>query len=159
MITLAKRNKAASVTAAGAFLLNQSLIPKLFGTLAQRYANRPGGYTRIHKFGNRPGDNAPNAILELVDNPRDLRWHITARSVGWELMKEQLKDKQPIELIRNGVQDADTVVRLEQSRAPKDEGLLRPKTRWNLQKVLKYRGANAQQEFVQAAEEYAVSLF
>ncbi|KAF9044795.1 mitochondrial ribosomal protein L17 [Hymenopellis radicata] len=154
MITLAKRGKAASVTAAGAFLLNQSLIPKLFGPLAQRYANRPGGYTRIHKFGNRPGDNAPNAILELVDNPRDLRWHITARSVGWELMKDQLKDKEPIELIGTACKTR-TRWSVLSSRVRQRMRGSSTKTRWNLQKVLKYRGADAQRDFVQAAEQYA----
>ena len=41
-------------------------MPKVFGALAERYAARPGGYTRIVKFGPRRGDNAPISLIELV---------------------------------------------------------------------------------------------
>lgn len=57
----------------------------LFTTLAQRYAERPGGYTRLLKAGNRVGDNAPLAVLELVDGPNDLKWETSARTVGREM--------------------------------------------------------------------------
>ena len=67
---------------ANAFLLEPRLTPKVFKELAERYKDRVGGYTRIHKYGNRPGDNAPHAILELVDNPHDLKFEMTARAVG-----------------------------------------------------------------------------
>ena len=43
------------------------MVTKLFNILGPRYAARPGGYVRILKCGNRPGDNAPMAIVELVD--------------------------------------------------------------------------------------------
>jgi len=42
---------------------------KLFGEVAQRYASRPGGYTRVLKVGNRKNDSAAMAVIELVDNP------------------------------------------------------------------------------------------
>ena len=45
-----------------------SLVDKLFGTLKQRYADRPGGYTRVLRAPNRKGDNAPMAVVELVEN-------------------------------------------------------------------------------------------
>ena len=44
-------------------------VVKLFGELGERYRSRPGGYTRILKFGYRVGDNAPMALVELVDRP------------------------------------------------------------------------------------------
>ncbi|KAF8898654.1 ribosomal protein L17 [Infundibulicybe gibba] len=91
IITMGKKGDRAAQARASAFILKPSILPKLFGTFAERYAQRPGGYTRIHKFGNRKGDNAPQAILELVDNPRDLRWEITSRAIGWEMLKEKLK--------------------------------------------------------------------
>jgi len=56
-------------------------------TLAERYAERPGGYTRLHLHGNRQGDHAPRAILELVDNPRDLRLEMTARAIARETLR------------------------------------------------------------------------
>jgi large subunit ribosomal protein L17 len=46
-------------------------LKRLFGELGQRYAERPGGYTRIIRLGRRDGDNAELAIIELVDNPRE----------------------------------------------------------------------------------------
>ncbi|EJD51904.1 ribosomal protein L17, partial [Auricularia subglabra TFB-10046 SS5] len=81
IITLGKKGSVAHMQRAGAFLLKPAMVPKLFNVFAPRYAERPGGYTRIHKFGHRRGDNAPHAILELVDNPHDLKYDITARSV------------------------------------------------------------------------------
>lgn len=57
----------------------------LFGSYAERYATRPGGYTRIHRVGHRVGDNAPLAVLELVDSSHDLKFESTARIVGREM--------------------------------------------------------------------------
>src|SRR5271169_1505184 len=57
-------------------------LPKLFDTIAQRYKNRPGGYTRIHRLPPRYGDMAPLAILELVDSKRDMHFCMTARRVA-----------------------------------------------------------------------------
>jgi large subunit ribosomal protein L17 len=45
------------------------MVSKLFTELGPRYATRPGGYLRILKFGFRHGDNAPMALVELVDRP------------------------------------------------------------------------------------------
>jgi large subunit ribosomal protein L17 len=54
---------------------------KLFGPLRERYENRPGGYTRVLRIEPLKPDQAPSAILELVDGPRDIRFAMTAKAL------------------------------------------------------------------------------
>ncbi len=67
MITLGKNNTVASKRNLFSKLRDNSLVSKVFGTLAERYAGRNGGYTRIVKCGFRQGDMAPMAVIELLD--------------------------------------------------------------------------------------------
>ncbi len=67
MITLGKNNTVASRRNLFAKLRDNGLVSKVFGTLAERYASRNGGYTRIVKCGFRQGDMAPIAVIELLD--------------------------------------------------------------------------------------------
>ncbi len=69
MITLAKKPTVANKRLAFDRLRNRDSVVKLFGELGPRFAARPGGYTRILKMGFRVGDNAPMALVELVDRP------------------------------------------------------------------------------------------
>ncbi|KAI0936549.1 hypothetical protein AcV5_004654 [Taiwanofungus camphoratus] len=158
IITYGKKGNLPAFRRANAFLLKPALVPKVFNVFAERYANRPGGYTRIHKFGNRPGDNAPHAILELVDNPRDLRFEMTARAVGWELLGKRLGSDSPLSLANSGIQDMQDVISQERNLEPAQRGELRPKTRWNLQKVLRYRKEDAVPELVMKAENHVDTL-
>lgn len=66
MITLAKRNTLHARRRALAFLRKEEVVTKLFNELGPRFAERPGGYSRIIKLGPRKGDGASMAILELV---------------------------------------------------------------------------------------------
>lgn len=67
MITLGKRGDLHSIRQAASFIREKSVVTKLFSTIAPRYKDRPGGYTRIVKLGNRQGDAAPISIIELVE--------------------------------------------------------------------------------------------
>ncbi|WWD18644.1 ribosomal protein L17 [Kwoniella shandongensis] len=113
-----------------------SLLPKVFTTLSERYASRPGGYTRIHKFGRRQGDNAPHAIVCLVDGPRDLKFELLARTVGKESL-EVLEEKGDLEGVSEGW-----------------EGL-REKTRKEVERILRFRSKEEQAAFKAKAREYA----
>lgn len=70
IITLGKRGGLSCRRQAISFLGDVQLAAKIMGPLTERYKDRAGGYIRIIKAGNRPGDDAPMAIIELVD--RDL---------------------------------------------------------------------------------------
>jgi len=69
LITLAKIDSVAKRRLAFARLRDREIVTKLFNELGPRYKTRPGGYTRVLKSGFRQGDNAPMAIIELVDRP------------------------------------------------------------------------------------------
>ncbi len=66
MITLGKRGDLHARRQALSYILDESVVTKLFEVLAPRYQERPGGYTRIIKLGHRQGDGAPMVLLELV---------------------------------------------------------------------------------------------
>ncbi|MDD2853388.1 MAG: 50S ribosomal protein L17 [Desulfuromonadaceae bacterium] len=67
MITLGKRGDLHSMRLAASVIREKSVVSKLFSTIAPRYKERPGGYTRIIKLGVRQGDAAPLSLIELVE--------------------------------------------------------------------------------------------
>jgi large subunit ribosomal protein L17 len=69
MITLAKRESLHARRQVLGMVPDTQVVGTLFDTIAARFSDRTGGYTRIIKTGRRPGDNAPMVILELVDRP------------------------------------------------------------------------------------------
>ena len=70
LITLAKKDSVANRRLAFDRTRNKEMVGKLFSELGPRYAERPGGYIRILKCGERTGDKAPMAYVELVDRPK-----------------------------------------------------------------------------------------
>jgi large subunit ribosomal protein L17 len=77
MITLGKTPSLANRRIAFNRLRDRDIVGKLFGEIGPRYAKRNGGYLRILKFGFRKGDNAPMALVELLDRPE-----VTAQPEG-----------------------------------------------------------------------------
>ncbi len=71
ILTLGKNPSLANRRLAFARLRDREMVTKLFDELGPRYAARNGGYSRILKFGFRKGDNAPMALIELMDRPAE----------------------------------------------------------------------------------------
>ena len=69
MVTLAKRENLHAKRQVLAMVPDETVVKKLFDTIAARFSDRNGGYTRIIHAGTRPGDRAPMVVLELVDRP------------------------------------------------------------------------------------------
>lgn len=67
MITLGKRGDLHAMRQAAAYIREKSVVTKLFSTIAPRYKERQGGYTRIIKLGQRLGDAASLSVIELVE--------------------------------------------------------------------------------------------
>lgn len=73
LLTLAKKGGLANRRLAASRLQDETLVKKMFDELADRYKEREGGYTRVLKAGYRHGDNAPMAVIELVDRNEDAK--------------------------------------------------------------------------------------
>ncbi len=73
LVTLAKRGGLANRRLAQSRLLDETQLKKLFDTIAERYKDRAGGYTRVIKAGIRASDAAPMAIIEFVDRDVDAK--------------------------------------------------------------------------------------
>lgn len=148
IITLGKRGTTqAGYGARGYLYSQQETLPKL-QELAQRYADRPGGYTRIHLHGNRKGDHAPRAILELVDNPFDIRMQMTARTLAKEVYDR---------IAKRGGDDILTGRQFDISTMEQDERF-NPITRKNITKVVKYQGIEAREKLVSMAQDHLLRL-
>ena len=73
IVTLGKKGDLISRRKTISTLQDNKMTQKVFDTLADRYKNRSGGYTRIIKLGNRFGDNAPTAVIEFVDRDENAK--------------------------------------------------------------------------------------
>jgi hypothetical protein len=103
------------------------MVPKLFGPIRERYASRPGGYTRVLRVEPLKEDQAESAILELVDGPRDMRFAMTAKTLA-NTPKEKQFDRMTAENVRkvtrfreNGVETLQAMV--ERMRIAKKKGI------------------------------------
>jgi large subunit ribosomal protein L17 len=93
MITLAKRDTLHSRRQAAAFLETPAALKKLFDKLGTRFGQRNGGYTRVVRLGNRKGDGAEQAMLELVGS--ELVKRAAERAKRKEERLQQLREGKP----------------------------------------------------------------
>ena len=84
LITLAKRGDLHARRVVASRLRDDATVTKLFETLGPRYKSRPGGYTRVLKAGFRYGDNAPLAVIELVDRDESAKGQDSGPVAGEE---------------------------------------------------------------------------
>ncbi|HAG58786.1 MAG TPA: 50S ribosomal protein L17 [Arthrobacter bacterium] len=80
LVTFAKRGDLASRRRVLGLISNKGIVHELFTDIAQAVENRDGGYTRITKIGNRKGDNAPMAVIELVLEPLSAKQAVVAEA-------------------------------------------------------------------------------
>ncbi|KAL2004030.1 hypothetical protein VTN02DRAFT_828 [Thermoascus thermophilus] len=120
LITLGKKNTPASrKRALEIFYTPHEILPKLFGPLRERYAERPGGYTRVLRVEPKKDDQAPSAILELVDGPKDMRFALTAKTLarqraqGFETLNEltALNVKKVTQFRKGGVEELEKEIK------------------------------------------------
>ncbi len=90
MITLGKRGDLHARRQAISFIKSNEVVKKLFSVLAERYRDRDGGYTRVLKLEPRSGDNAPMAMVELVDRPIEAKQEKESKT-----KKKETKAKTP----------------------------------------------------------------
>ncbi|KAI9754727.1 MAG: hypothetical protein M4579_004574 [Chaenotheca gracillima] len=143
--TIAARNKAQSI-----FYTPHLLLPKLFGPLRQRYAARPGGYTRVLRMEPMKDDAAPSAILELLDGPKDMRFAMTARTLatqwkGQDPSVASVEKSEKGDLLENAPR---------QERSAGGRGVM-PLTLENARKVTRYR-KNGEKELMAMVEKFRV---
>ena len=90
-ITLGKKGTLHARRYALRLVADKDSLKKLFGPLAERYATRPGGYTRIIKLGHRLGDDAPMALIELVDREDEITQKVSKKKKEETAKKKEAK--------------------------------------------------------------------
>jgi large subunit ribosomal protein L17 len=120
------------------------MVPKLFGSIRDRYASRPGGYTRVLRIEPMKEDQAESAILELVDGPRDMRFAMTAKTLARLPPSKQLNEltaknvKRVTQFREDGVNELRDMVerlRLEKKQGIDDRVLPAPRTIYPEEKI------------------------
>lgn len=124
-ITLGKRGTLHARRQAFKLVPAKDAVQKVFGPLAERYANRPGGYTRIIRIGHRKGDDAPMAFIELVDREGD---EAKPAAKGKSEPKKNAKDNKPKVVEKKKAESRETPVtkkkedsKKESKNKPKDK--------------------------------------
>ena len=93
IISLGKKETLHAKKKAHSLLQDKKNIKKIFEVFSQRYKDRNGGYTRIVKLGNRYGDNAPTAVIELVDRDIEAKGKDSGPVIAKKTEKEEEDNK------------------------------------------------------------------
>ncbi|WP_104062623.1 50S ribosomal protein L17 [Arthrobacter sp. 4R501] len=96
LVTFAKRGDLASRRRVLGLISNKGIVHELFTDIAQAVENRDGGYTRITKIGNRKGDNAPMAVIELVLEPVSAKQAVVAEATKAAAKAAPVAEEAPV---------------------------------------------------------------
>ena len=96
LVTFAKRGDLASRRRVLGLISNKGIVHELFTDIAQAVENRDGGYTRITKIGNRKGDNAPMAVIELVLEPVSAKQAVVAEATQAAAKAAPVAEEAPV---------------------------------------------------------------
>jgi large subunit ribosomal protein L17 len=129
-ITLGKKGTLHARRHALKLVADRDSLQKIFGSLAERYENRPGGYTRVIKLGHRLGDDAPMAFIELVDREVDSSAKEKKKEAS-EKNKETKKEKAPSK--KPAIKAADTKPKGEKKTIAKADSKQKTKNKENVE--------------------------
>jgi large subunit ribosomal protein L17 len=110
LVTFAKRGDLASRRRVLGLISNKGIVHELFTDIAQAVENRNGGYTRITKIGNRKGDNAPMAVIELVLEPVSAKQAVVAEATQAAAKAAPVAEEAPVVETEAPVEAAETEV-------------------------------------------------
>ncbi|MDD2335308.1 MAG: 50S ribosomal protein L17 [Geobacteraceae bacterium] len=110
MITLGKKGDLHAIRQAASFIRDKETVTKLFSSIAPRYKERAGGYTRIIKLGIRPGDAAPLSVIEFVEE-----------EITKKVPKKKAKKQAPVKVAEDSIQEVTTETAAEQDNVTEQE--------------------------------------
>ncbi|MBP1232254.1 large subunit ribosomal protein L17 [Arthrobacter sp. PvP102] len=121
LVTFAKRGDLASRRRVLGLISNKGVVHELFTDIAQAVENRDGGYTRITKIGNRKGDNAPMAVIELVLEPVSAKQAVVAEATSAAKRDADKKEAAAAPVAETEVAETEAAPEAEAAEAPKAE--------------------------------------
>lgn len=121
LVTFAKRGDLASRRRVLGLISNKGVVHELFTDIAQAVENRDGGYTRITKIGNRKGDNAPMAVIELVLEPVSAKQAVVAEATSAAKRDADKKEAAAAPAAEAEVAETEAAPEAEAAEAPKAE--------------------------------------